>query len=92
MCLGVPAEVVEIPSEGRAKVAISGVERMISTELLVDETLKTGDWVLVHVGFALSTIDADEAATTLDQIAKLGGNTLEDEVDAFATSRIGDEE
>ncbi len=92
MCLGVPAEVVEIPDPqvGRAKVAISGVERMISTDLLIEEGLEVGDWVLVHVGFALSKIDADEAAITLDQISKLGGDTLESEVESFATSDIGE--
>ncbi|SQC02362.1 HypC/HybG/HupF family hydrogenase formation chaperone [Mobiluncus curtisii] len=47
---------------GRAKVSLSGVERMISTDLLMDEDVKIGDWVLVHVGFAMSKIDAAEAA------------------------------
>lgn len=90
MCLGVPAEVVEIPDPqvGRAKVAISGVERMISTDLLVDEGLQVGDWVLVHVGFALSRIDAEEAAITLDQIRKLGGEVFESELEAFSTTAI----
>ena len=93
MCLGVPAEVVEIPDAqvGRAKVAISGVERMISTDLLIDDELQVGDWVLVHVGFALSRIDAAEAAITLDQIRKLGGDTFETELESFATSSIAGE-
>ena len=73
MCLGVPAEIVAFDENesGRAKVSLSGVERMISTDLLADEGLKVGDWVLVHVGFAMSQIDAQEAATSLDQIRKL---------------------
>lgn len=73
MCLGVPAEIVAFDEteSGRAKVSLSGVERMISTDLLADEGLKVGDWVLVHVGFAMSQIDADEAATTLEQIKKV---------------------
>lgn len=84
MCLGVPAEVVAIPDPAvpRARVSIEGVERVISTDLLLDEPIAVGDWVLVHVGFAMSRIDAEEAALTLDQIKRLG--TFEDELDSFA--------
>jgi hydrogenase expression/formation protein HypC len=91
MCLGVPAEVVEIPDPlvPRAKVAISGVERIVATDLLVEDGLTIGDWVLVHVGFALSKIDAEEAAMTLDQIKRLGNNTFEDELESFKSSAIG---
>ena len=88
MCLGIPAQIVDIPDPSRAKVAISGVERMIATDLLLDEALAVGDWVLVHVGFALSKIDEEEAALTLTQIERLGGDLLADEVDSFTTSRI----
>lgn len=85
MCLGVPAEVVAVPdpAEPRARVAISGVERVVSTDLLLDEPVGVGDWVLVHVGFAMSRIDADEAAATLEAIRRLG--TFEDELDQFRT-------
>lgn len=91
MCLGVPAEVVEIPdpAQPRARVAINGVERMIATDLLAEDSLAVGEWVLVHVGFALSKIDATEAALTLDQIHKLGGTVFADEVEAFESSDIG---
>lgn len=88
MCLGVPAQVVEIKDPTRATVAIDGVSRMISTDLLVADGLEVGEWVLVHVGFALSKIDAKEAQTTLQQIKQLGANTYEDEVESFETSRI----
>ncbi|HAM45080.1 MAG TPA: HypC/HybG/HupF family hydrogenase formation chaperone [Propionibacteriaceae bacterium] len=90
MCLGVPAEVVAIPDPQvpRATVAISGVERVVATDLLMDDDLGVGDWVLVHVGFALSKIDADEAAITLDQIKRLGNNTFEDELASFASTTI----
>ena len=86
MCLGVPAEIVAFDEaeRGRAKVSLSGVERMISTDLLMDEDVKVGDWVLVHVGFAMSKIDAAEAATTLDQIKKLG--QFESELEQFKTT------
>lgn len=88
MCLGVPAQVVEISDATRATVCIDGVTRVISTDLLVAEGLEVGEWVLVHVGFALSKIDEDEAHTTLQQIKQLGANTFEDEVDSFTTTRI----
>ena len=86
MCLGVPAEIVAFDEaeSGRAKVSLPGVERMISTDLLMDEDVKIGDWVLVHVGFAMSKIDAAEAATTLDQIKKLG--QFESELEQFKTT------
>lgn len=86
MCLGVPAEVVAIPDAAapRARVSIEGVERVISTDLLLDEPLAVGDWVLVHVGFAMSRIDADEAALTLDQIKRLG--TFDEELDSFRST------
>lgn len=90
MCLGVPAEVVAIPDPQvpRATVAISGVERVVATDLLLADDLTVGDWVLVHVGFALSKIDAEEAAMTLDQIKRLGNNTFEDELASFASTTI----
>lgn len=90
MCLGVPAEVVEIsdPQVPRAKVAIGGIERMVATDLLLDETVRVGDWVLIHVGFALSAIDAEEAALTLEQIKRLGGDTYESELESFKGSAI----
>lgn len=91
MCLGVPAQVIDFDKgsdQQIATVAISGVNRDISVDLLDAEELTVGDWVLVHVGFALSKIDAQEAAITLDQIKKLGGDTFESELDSFATSAI----
>ncbi|PFG28428.1 HypC/HybG/HupF family hydrogenase formation chaperone [Corynebacterium renale] len=88
MCLGVPAQIVEIPEPTRATVSIGGVQRVISTDLLVEEGLSVGEWVLVHVGFALSKIDEDEANVTLQQIKQLGANTYEDELESFISSEI----
>ena len=90
MCLGVPAQIVDFAKAAQniATVSISGVNREISVDLMLDEPLEVGDWVLVHVGFALAKLDADEAAATLDQIKRLGGNTFEDELDSFTTSSI----
>jgi hydrogenase expression/formation protein HypC len=89
MCLGIPGEVVEIVdlSESLAKIDVSGVQRIISVKLLADEGVDVGDWVLVHVGFAMSKIDELEAQLTLDQIKKLG-QTYDEELTAFMETEI----
>ncbi len=72
MCLAVPARVVELVDEVNqiAKVDIGGVRRNISVALLED--VKVGDWVLVHVGFAIQKIDEEEAEQTLMLLRQLG--------------------
>ena len=87
MCLGIPCEVVEVLEGDLATVSVSGVKREVSISLLVDEGINVGDWVLVHVGFALSKIDSEEADHTLDQIKKLG-QVWDDELDAFKQTEI----
>ncbi|MCL2785237.1 MAG: HypC/HybG/HupF family hydrogenase formation chaperone [Propionibacteriaceae bacterium] len=87
MCLGIPAEVITLLDADLATVSVNGVEREVSIGLLRDEGIDIGDWVLVHVGFALSKIDAEEAALTLDQIQKLG-QAWTDELDAFKQTAI----
>ena len=64
MCLGIPGQVVDIVDAEQllAKVDINGVRRNISVRLLADDSLQVGDWVLVHVGFAMAKIDEREAA------------------------------
>jgi hydrogenase expression/formation protein HypC len=69
MCLGIPAQIVRVEQNGLATAEVSGVRRQISTAL-VPET-HPGDWVLVHVGFALHTIDEDEAARTLELLEEI---------------------
>lgn len=85
MCLGIPAEVVELLDDSLAKVDIEGLRRVISVRLLEGQDLQAGEWVLVHVGFAMSKIDPDEAAVTLDQIKKLG-TPYEEELEAIETT------
>ena len=67
MCLAIPAKIVEMlpGDENRALVEVVGVRRQIDTGLLQDDPPQTGDWVLIHVGFAMSKISEAEA---LDQI------------------------
>lgn len=89
MCLGIPGEIVDIVDvdEHLASVEVSGVRRVVSTRLLADEQVSVGDWVLVHVGFAMSKIDENEADITLDQIRKLG-RTYDEELEAFMETEI----
>lgn len=89
MCLGIPGEIVEFvdPDNFVANVDVSGVRRAISVRLLADEGVDVGDWVLVHVGFAMSKIDSLEADLTLDQIRKLG-DTYDEEMEAFMETEI----
>ncbi|MBB5783498.1 HypC/HybG/HupF family hydrogenase formation chaperone [Nonomuraea jabiensis] len=89
MCLGIPGELVErLPEhEDLAVVDVSGVRRRINVGLLADEELGPGDWVLVHVGFALSKISELEAQAVLDYLNGLG-QPYEDELDALRTSDI----
>ena len=78
MCLGIPARIIEItdPARNLAVVEVSGVRRAVNIACIVDATHPpaacVGDWVLVHVGFALSRIDEEEAARTLELLAELG--------------------
>jgi hydrogenase expression/formation protein HypC len=89
MCLGIPGQLVELPSghEHLARVDVSGVTRVVNIGLLEDERLRPGDWVLIHVGFALSKIDEEEANLALEGL-RLMGQAYTDEMDAFRSSTI----
>jgi hydrogenase expression/formation protein HypC len=87
MCLGIPGEVVAIKDmqANLASVNVGGVRRAINISLLDD--VVPGDWVLVHVGFAMSKIDEDEAAAVLELLDGIG-QAYTDELKALANSRI----
>jgi hydrogenase expression/formation protein HypC len=89
MCLGIPGEVIEIlPDQpDLARVDVSGVRRVINIGLLSDDVIAPGDWVLIHVGFALSKIDEAEAAAALEFLESIG-QAYDDELAALAESRI----
>lgn len=70
MCLAVPAEVVELRGGELALVEMGGVRKMVSVALL--ENVAVGDFVIVHVGYALNRLDRDEAAKTLAMLADMG--------------------
>jgi hydrogenase expression/formation protein HypC len=89
MCLGIPGEVIEIKQDqpDLAKVSVSGVKRTINIGLLEDDPPLPGDWILIHVGFALSKIDESEAQAVLDFLEGIG-QSYEDELAALRDSSI----
>jgi hydrogenase expression/formation protein HypC len=89
MCLGIPGQVVEFIAshDHLARVDVSGVTRIINIGLLEDEHLQAGDWVLIHVGFAMSKIDEEEASLALASL-QLMGQAYGDELNALWSSRI----
>ncbi len=92
MCLGIPGQLREISEINAhlARVEVSGVTRIVNIGLLEDEPLAPGDWVLIHVGFAMSKIDEAEAALALASL-QLMGQAYDDELDAFWQSKISSE-
>ena len=81
MCLGIPGQLVEWvdPEHHIAKADVGGVRRNVNVALLMDgdDPADVGDWVLIHVGFAMSKIDEEEARSTREFLETLG--TLYDE-------------
>ena len=90
MCLGIPGQVVEMtdPDAYLANVDVNGIKRAISVRLLADSGIDIGDWVLVHVGFAIAKIDEREATATLDAVKRMG-KAYTDELDAFRATTGG---
>ncbi len=78
MCLGIPGQIVEIVDHENllARVDVAGVRREINIACIIDDAHPpeacVGDWVLVHVGFAMSRIDEAEARKTLALLDQLG--------------------
>ena len=70
MCLAIPALVSELLPDDMAKVSLDGVTKEISIAMVDD--VKPGDYVIIHVGYALSKIDAEEAEKTLALLAEAG--------------------
>jgi hydrogenase expression/formation protein HypC len=89
MCLGIPGEIVELlpDREDLATVSVEGVKRVVNVGLLEGEKLEPGDWILIHVGFALSKIDEREAKASLEWLTGVG-DAYTDELRALAESDI----
>ncbi len=87
MCLAIPGRVVEIVDEARslAQVEVAGVRRTVNVGLL--DGVVSGDWVLIHVGFALSKVDEAEAHATLLLLQEMG-EAYEQELEDLKASAI----
>jgi hydrogenase expression/formation protein HypC len=74
MCLAIPGKILEISSDNRtsALVDVVGVRRKIDLGLLQDDMPVPGDWVLIHVGFAMSKISEQDATDQMDTLRMLG--------------------
>jgi hydrogenase expression/formation protein HypC len=90
MCLGIPGRIVKIDDATRklATADVAGVRRQVNIACVVDDTHPVeacvGDWVLIHVGFAMSRINAEEATATLKILNELG--EAQAEIQAMRTS------
>ena len=91
MCLAIPGQVVEIVDEENrlAKVDVAGVRRNVNVGLLDDEDggVGPGDWVLIHVGFAISKVDEEEALATRRLLEGMGAD-YEQELEELKASVI----
>jgi hydrogenase expression/formation protein HypC len=89
VCLGIPGRIVELDeaNDQLASVDVAGVVRRINVGLLEDDPAEVGDWVLIHVGFAMSKIDEAEARRALDGLRMMGLG-VDDELEQLLESRI----
>ena len=91
MCLAIPGQVIEIVDEANrlAKVDVAGVHRNVNVGLLDEDGTGAmpGDWVLIHVGFALSKVDEEEARATRDLLERMGAD-YEQELEELKASVI----
>jgi hydrogenase expression/formation protein HypC len=90
VCLAIPGQVVEVADEENriARVDVAGVRRNVNVGLLdEDGGVAAGEWVLIHVGFALSKVDEDEAHGTLRLLQQMG-EAYDQELEDLKTSAI----
>ena len=92
MCLAIPGRIIEVVDVGNrlARVDVAGVQRNVNIGLLdsdADGGAQAGDWVLIHVGFALSKVDEEEAQATLRLLQGMGAE-YEQELEELKASLI----
>jgi hydrogenase expression/formation protein HypC len=87
MCLAIPGRVIELVDDQNrlARVDVAGVQRNVNVGLL--DGIVAGDWVLIHVGFAMSKVDEEEAKATLRLLQQMG-DAYEQELDDLRASVI----
>lgn len=89
MCLGIPGKIISISDEAQqtGMVDVGGIQRAVNLSCIAEEGVQlgryVGDWVLVHVGFAMSRINEAEAQATLAVLNELG--EMQEELDAMQT-------
>jgi hydrogenase expression/formation protein HypC len=91
MCLAIPGQIIEVvdPKNRLARVEVAGVRRTVNIGLLDDDGVgaEPGDWVLIHVGFAMSKVDEEEALATLRLLEGMGAE-YEQELEELKASVI----
>ena len=91
MCLAIPGRIIEVVDESRrlARVDVAGVRRNVNIGLLdgEGEAVSPGDWVLIHVGFAISRVDEEEARATRELLERMGAD-YEQELEELKASAI----
>jgi len=91
MCLAVPGKIIALvgndPLSRSAKIAFSGVVKQASLSLLPEA--RTGDYVLVHAGFAITRLNEDEAHRTMQYLREMSGDELEEELGAMSGADTG---
>jgi len=91
VCLAIPGQVIEIVDDLNrlAKVDVAGVRRNVNIGLLDTDGIgvQPGDWVLIHVGFAISKVDEEEARATRDLLVRMGAD-YEQELEELKASVI----
>lgn len=89
MCLGIPGKVIEMVDDTNsiAKVEVSGVRRNVNVALVRPEGIAPGDWVLIHVGFAMSKINESEARETMKALQTMG-DVYTDELKMLQESQV----
>ena len=86
MCLAIPGQIRQLDAERRfATVEVGHVRRSVNVDLLRDDPLDVDDWVLIHVGFAMSKISAEQAASQIELLEMLGeADEAMEEVQGYA--------
>ncbi len=91
MCLAIPGQIVEVHEDGTdlATVDVSGVRRRVNIGLLEGQPVSAGDWVLIHVGFAMNKIGEEQAREQMRMIAILGEDEAAlEEVKGYNVDRV----